>query len=124
MTPQIAKSTQSPVQPHASAAPATPSAIVALPVDVYDGADELLIVADLPGVEANAVDVHVEGNQLSIEGRQSDVGIDAIARHYVRRFTLPDTVDKNQVAAQFEAGVLQLRLQKTPQSKPRQIPVN
>lgn len=123
MTPEVSKSPDSPAQPHASAA-ATASAIVALPVDVYDSVDELLLVADLPGVEAHAVDVHVEGNQLSIEGRQSDVGIDAVARHYVRRFSLPETVDKNEVAAQFEAGVLRLRLKKTPQSKPRQIPVN
>lgn len=89
----------------------------AAPVDIYENAEEILILADFPGVIADALTVHLEGTELSFEGRQRS---GAVLR---RSFQVPSTVDSQSVAAKLESGVLEVRLPKRSDAKPRRIEV-
>jgi HSP20 family protein len=122
MTPEIAQTRESPRAARSEQRRLDP-VYVSARADVYESASELLVVVDLPGVEASAIDVEIEGSELRVEAPRN-YGPDRAPRHYVRRFSLAETVDKQNVAAAYEAGVLSLRLNKTAASKPRQIPVN
>lgn len=95
------------------------------PVDVYENENELLVVADLPGVEANQVDVRLDGRSLVIEAWQSET--DPPGRYHLfefqRAFRVPDTVDPNGVKAELSDGVLRLHLAKSEAARLRRIPV-
>lgn len=85
-------------------------------VDVYENADEVLLVADLPGVDTDALRVHVEDDRLLIEARRGDWD-------YRRAFVMPDGIDREKISAQLSAGVLRLTLPKAAAIKPRRISV-
>lgn len=93
---------------------------VALPVDIYEGQDELLLLADLPGVEPQGLTVNFEAPELRIEGRRGS-GDDE--RVYSRTFRVSEQIDPNGISAELAAGVLKLRLAKAAHSKPRKIEV-
>lgn len=93
---------------------------VALPVDIYEGQDELLLLADLPGVDAQGLTVNFEASELRIEGRRGS-GDDE--RIYSRTFRVSEQIDPNGISAELAAGVLKLRLAKAAHSKPRKIEV-
>lgn len=99
-------------------------------VDLFENDDELLLVADLPGVNKDNLTVEVNEGVLSLEGRRAEppknanvVGAEFVGADFSRRFTLPDGVDVEMIAAELENGVLTLRLPKAAALKPRQIPV-
>jgi HSP20 family molecular chaperone IbpA len=99
-------------------------------VDIYQNADELLLVADLPGVSKDGLEIHYERGHISIKGRPApaaDAGkllYGARERPtYARSFAIPGTIDVTRIAAELDAGVLRLRLPKMDQAKPRQIPI-
>lgn len=85
-------------------------------VDVYENADEYLVVADLPGVSQEKLDVSFVRGELTLEGVNG-------GRMYRRVFTLPDGIDGTHVAARLTQGVLQVHLPKAPEVKPRKIEV-
>ncbi len=103
---------------------ATPSATrarqVPLPVDIYEGADELLLLADLPGVEPDGLTVSFEAPELRIEGRR---GAGETASVYSRTFRVSEQIDPAGISAELNAGVLKLRLAKAAHTKPRKIEV-
>ena len=99
---------------------------LAPPVDVYENADELLLMADVPGVEKDALDIRLDGGELTFEAKQTELGegdetYQAVL--FTRSFTLPSTIDVNQVAAELTDGVLTVRLPKSEAAKPRRIAV-
>lgn len=102
----------------------TPSATrarqLALPVDIYEGADELLLLADLPGVEPEGLTVSFEAPELRIEGRRG--GGEAVDV-YSRTFRVSEQIDPNGISAELSAGVLKLKLAKAAHTKPRKIEV-
>jgi HSP20 family protein len=104
--------------------PAEPSATrarqLALPVDIYESADELLLLADLPGVEPEGLTVNFEAPELRIEGRR---GAGEAASVYSRTFRVSEQIDPNGISAELAAGVLKLRLAKAAHTKPRKIEV-
>ncbi|RYZ03560.1 MAG: Hsp20/alpha crystallin family protein [Myxococcales bacterium] len=102
------------------AATATRARQLALPVDIYEGADELLLLADLPGVEPDGLTVSFESPELRIEGRR---GAGDTAAVYSRTFRVSEQVDPNGISAELSAGVLKLRLAKAAHTKPRKIEV-
>lgn len=104
----------------ASEVPATRAREVALPVDIYEGTDELLLLADLPGVEPEGLNVSFDAPELRIEGRR---GTGEGASVYTRTFRVSEQIDPNGISAELSAGVLKLRLAKAAQSKPRKIQV-
>jgi HSP20 family molecular chaperone IbpA len=102
---------------------------IAPPVDVYENAEELLLVADLPGARSDGVDIRLENGQLTIHARRSDeatgtpLATEYRARDYFRSFTVPQGIDASKIGAQLTAGVLHLHLPKSETLKPRRIEV-
>jgi HSP20 family protein len=105
---------------------------VAPPVDVFENADEILIVVDVPGVSLDAVEVRVENGTLTLEARRpasSNGATPALAREYedadrVRTFRIPDGIDTERVSAEAKNGTILVRLPKVAAVKPRKIPVS
>jgi HSP20 family molecular chaperone IbpA len=99
------------------------------PVDVYESVDELLLVADMPGITPEELSIHVDKDELTIESKRaaSETGKLFVAefapRDYRRSFTIPHGLDIDKIKAQFSNGVLSLHLPKSPAVKPRQIQV-
>ena len=99
-------------------------------VDVHETEDSLLVQADLPGFNKEDVKVFVQGNQLVIqaekklEEKEDKKGLIYSERFYgtVRRvIPLPSEVDSNKVKAAYKDGVLELKLSKREEAKPKQI---
>ncbi|MES1187553.1 MAG: Hsp20 family protein [Myxococcales bacterium] len=107
-------------QANESNATATRARQLALPVDIYEGADELLLLADLPGVEPDGLTVSFESPELRIEGRR---GTGDTASVYSRTFRVSEQLDPSGISAELNAGVLKLRLAKAAHTKPRKIEV-
>lgn len=101
-------------------ATATRARQLPLPVDIYEGADELLLLADLPGVEPEGLNVSFEAPELRIEGRR---GSGEAADVYSRTFRVSEQIDPSGISAELSAGVLRLRLAKAAHTKPRKIEV-
>jgi HSP20 family molecular chaperone IbpA len=91
--------------------------------DVLESADEYLIVADMPGVPEDAIEVRLDRGELLIEGRREPVSEGATAPVYRRTFRVPDVIDGSGVTAKLEHGVLTLHLPKAEETRPRQITV-
>ena len=102
---------------------------VAPRVDIFENKDELLLVADMPGVTKDGLTINVSDEQLSIEGRIADAPTGrALSREwhrvdYRRSFTVPQGLDRDKFTAELKAGVLWLHLPKAASQKPRQITV-
>jgi HSP20 family molecular chaperone IbpA len=87
-------------------------------IDVYENDNELLLLADLPGVAADGLDVRVENGELTIEGRRGEKS------KYRRVFALENAgFDLEKIAARQSNGVLELRLPKAAQKRARKIAV-
>ena len=99
------------------------------PVDIYEEDDVLKVIADLPGVDKDSVDVRVNDNILTIQGKaKDDTPGSAVYREYelgrfFRQFELSDAVDADKITADLKHGVLTLVLPKAEKAKPRQISV-
>lgn len=118
--PTADKENNAVTQNNESAAGATRARQLPLPVDIYEGADELLLLADLPGVEPEGLTVSYESPELRIEGRR---GSGDAASVYSRTFRVSEQIDPNGISAELTAGVLKLRLAKAAHTKPRKIEV-
>src|SRR5262249_45477095 len=100
-------------------------------VDIFETKDELVLVADMPGVPPDGVDIDVEGDQLTIEGRVRTEDYEGLKPLYVeygvggyyRRFTGGDMIDREGIKAQLKNGVLVLKLPKAQQARARRIAV-
>lgn len=98
-------------------------------VDIYENQDEILLMADMPGVDKNDLQVRVEKDVLFLEGRktfevpQGLLNCEIEPCTYVRSFSLPKTVDGDKIQAKLERGVLSVHLPKRESVKPRQIQV-
>jgi HSP20 family molecular chaperone IbpA len=89
------------------------------PVDVYENSDEVLIVADVPGVAPDRVSVKFENEKLTLEAERTDIG----DVRYERTFHVPPGVDIHQVTAEAKHGTVVIHLPKGERAKARQIPV-
>lgn|SRR5512135_1458101 len=100
-------------------------------VDITERKDETVLIADLPGVDDQSLDITLEKNVITIRGRvQPDAPAGyrlAYAEYevgdYERAFTLSDEVDKDRIQATIKNGVLKLVLPKAPAAKARKISV-
>jgi len=109
-----------------------PSATFQPLVDIHETPEELVVVADMPGVGPDGVEIEVEGNHLTIEGhvRPQDyeglkpVHVEYVIGDYYRRFTLGDAIDREAIKAEMRDGVLTLHLPKSTQARVRRIPVS
>ena len=99
------------------------------PVDIYEKDDALTVLADLPGVAPDGLNISVDKGVLTIEGRveAGEVG-SLLAREFdltsfYRQFRIAETIDTEKIQASLKNGVLHLTLPKMEKAKPRQIPV-
>ena len=88
--------------------------------DIYETNDGITVVADMPGVDENSVDITLEQNVLTINGYVAPVEPEgyrlAYAEYrvgdYQRKFTMPDQIDRDKIEAMMKDGVLRLHLPK------------
>jgi len=99
-------------------------AAVAPAVDIFENKDELLILADLPGVAKEDLSIHLDNGQLTLEGRLREFGPEEEPFDYRRSFVVPQGIDAEKIAANLQSGVLRVVLPKPAAIKPRQIAVN
>lgn len=91
--------------------------------DIYENADEWLIFADLPGVAKEALRVHLDKSDLTIEGKRGEGQWDQGFAGYRRTFTVPGGVEGSKVTAGLNDGVVTVHLPKAESIKPRQITI-
>ena len=101
-------------------------------VDIYEDAQKVVLKLEVPGIEEKDLDVRVENHTLTVKGErkfekeEKEENFHRIERRYgsfYRAFTLPSTVDTENVAASYTAGVLKLELKKKAEAQPKQIKV-
>lgn len=99
-------------------------------VDIHEEGDDLIVVADVPGVGPEQLDVNVEDDLLTITGHPTEeTAGDFVWREfervgYYRQFRLGERVDRERIQADLKNGVLTLRLPKAESAKPRRIAVS
>lgn len=100
-------------------------------VDIFESKDAVTVKAEMPGVAKGGVRIGLEEGTLTIEGSRTDMagsGENFLLRefetgHYLRRFTMAETIDQDKIEATMANGILTLVLPKREQAKPRQIEV-
>lgn len=102
-------------------------------VDIAETEHELVVEADLPGVDPKDLDIRVENNVLTIRGErkfEKKVNEDNYLRveraygSFTRSFSLSNTVNSEAIKADYQNGVLSLSIPKREEAKPKQIKVN
>ena len=102
------------------------------PVDVYEDEHNITLKIDVPGIDEKDIDVSIENNTLTVRGERTlekeekEENFQRVERQYgsfTRSFTLPNSVDLEQVSADYNKGVLKIRLAKKVEAKPKQIRV-
>ena len=103
------------------------------PVDVYEDEHNITLKIEVPGNDEKDIDVRIENNTLTVHGErkfekeEKEENYRRVERQYgsfTRTFTLPTTVDSEKVEANYDKGVLKVRLAKKSEAKPKQIKVN
>jgi HSP20 family protein len=102
-------------------------------VDIYEHENNIVIKAELPGVDPKDVDIRLDNNVLTVQGeRKLDNEVKKENYHRVERsygaftrsFTLPTTVDPSGIKAEYKDGVLRVTLPKREEAKPKQIQIS
>jgi HSP20 family protein len=97
--------------------------------DIYENKEEVLLLADLPGVPAEALKINLDDDELTLEAHRdlaaegSPLRSEYRACDYRRSFVVPAGIDAGKIAAELKDGILHLHLPKSDQVKPRQISV-
>ncbi len=100
-------------------------------VDIFENEQEITLIADMPGVAPEDVQIDLQDSVLTISGGvkpfeeadESDVLIEFEIGRYYRQFTLSEVIDQQKIEAKLEDGVLRLTLPKAEKAIPRQITV-
>jgi HSP20 family protein len=106
-----------------------PRRIAAPAVDVYENKEEVLLVADMPGVRPDDIVIRFERGELTLAGKRvkNPEGNLLAAEHrftdFQRTFTVPQSIQADAISAEIAHGVLKIHLPKVSAQKPRQIAV-
>ncbi|WP_371530643.1 Hsp20/alpha crystallin family protein [Streptomyces sp. NBC_01283] len=112
--------------------PGTGSRPSAMAMDAYREGDEYVVAFDLPGVTAEAIDIDVERNMLTVKAERRPVAKpDSVQLElserpfgvFSRQIVLADTLDTERIEASYDAGVLTLRIPIAERAKPRKISI-
>ncbi|HEY1810549.1 MAG TPA: Hsp20/alpha crystallin family protein, partial [Acidobacteriaceae bacterium] len=102
------------------------------PVDVYEDEHNIVLKLEVPGMKESDLDIQLENNLLTVRGErkfekeEKEENFHRIERRYgnfYRSFTIPNTVNAENVKASYDAGVLRIELEKRAEAKPKQIKV-
>lgn len=110
----------------------TPGRPAAMPIDAYRSGDEFVVHFDLPGVDAQSIDLTVEKNVLTVHAerrRAEPEGVEMLVAErphgtFSRQLFLGETLDTDRIAAQYGDGVLTLRISIAERAKPRRVPID
>jgi HSP20 family protein len=103
------------------------------PVDIFENENNIVLKAELPGVEPKDVEIRVEDNTLYLKGERKfeketkEENYHRIERSYgsfARSFSLPNSIDAEKVGADYKDGLLTLTLPKREEAKPKTIKIN
>ena len=103
---------------------------VAPPVDIYETSEGLVVLADLPGVSKDLLDIQVKNDMLTLQARSgapyrgAPIHSEFELASFFRQFQLSDTVDTQNIRAELKHGVLTLMLPKAEAAKPKRIEVS
>ncbi len=112
--------------------PGTWTRPTAMPMDAYRAGDEFVVAFDLPGVSAEAIELDVERNVLTVKAERrptitgDNVEMQVAERPlgvFSRQLFLGDTLDTERIQAAYDAGVLTLRIPVLEKAKPRKIAI-
>jgi HSP20 family protein len=101
-------------------------------VDIYETENEVVLTAEIPGIEEKDVEIKVEDNTLTLRGERKfeketkEENYHRIERAYgsfFRSFTLPNYVDQDRIEAEHENGILKIRMPKRAELKPRKVKI-
>ena len=103
----------------------------AMPIDAYRDGEEFVVQFDLPGVNAESIDLTVEKNVLTVHAERTRAGGDGVELlvgerphgTFSRQLFLGDTLDTDRIGAQYTDGVLTLRLPIAEKAKPRRVQI-
>jgi len=102
-------------------------------VDVYEDEHSVTLKIEVPGIDEKDIDVRIENHTLTVHGErkfekeEKEENYRRVERQYgsfTRSFTLPNTVDTEGVTANYDKGVLKIKLAKKAEAKPKQIKVS
>jgi HSP20 family protein len=101
------------------------------PLDIRHDAENVYVIAELPGIALESLDLSITGDALSIKGERKapEVAEEKFHRrertfgHFARLVSLPDPVDADKIRATLKDGILRVTLPKSEAAKPRQIKV-
>lgn len=108
-----------------------PGPVYSPAVDIFETDAAITVLADMPGVKPEQLDIDLRDSVLTLKGRvaspatttESDVLREYEAGTFFRQFTLSETIDQGKIDAHLSDGVLRLELPKVERAKPRQITV-
>ncbi len=101
-------------------------------VDIYETENEVVLTAEIPGIEEKDVEIKVEDNTLTLRGERKfeketkEENYHRIERAYgsfFRSFTLPNYVDQDRIEAEHENGILKIRMPKRAELRPRKVKI-
>ena len=104
-----------------------------MPMDAYRAGDEYVVVFDLPGVRQDAIDLDVERNVLTVKAERRPLAVSEGVEMQVaerplgvfsRQLFLGDTLDTERITAEYESGVLTVKIPVAAQAKPRKISIS
>jgi len=102
------------------------------PVDIFERDDQLILRAELAGLNRDDIELSIENGVLTLHGeRRREEGFDADNAHrlerifgsFTRSFTLPTTIDAARIAATYKDGILEIVLPKSEISKPKKVQI-
>jgi len=102
------------------------------PVDIYETENSIVLKAELPGVDQKNLEIKVEDDTLTLKGEKKaerDTKTENFLRAeraygaFQRSFTLPQTIEKENIKATLKRGILTVILPKKEEVKPKQIPI-
>jgi HSP20 family molecular chaperone IbpA len=119
-------------RPVANESPVGERVLFTPPIDIYETGDGLVLVADLPGVSVQSLDLQVQNNKLTLLGRVPNTvppGAKLLHKEYeegdfLRSFILSENVDHERVTARLNNGVLEVVLPHAAKTQPRRIQVD
>src|SRR6187549_1023064 len=99
--------------------------------DIFETEDALTLVMEVPGVGRDSIDINVENDVLKIEAKIDPAKYEGMeplyteynVGHFARSFTLSNRIDRQQISAKLEDGVLTLTLKKVQEAIPRKIAI-
>ena len=101
-------------------------------VDIYETENEVVLTAEIPGIEEKDVEIKVEDSTLTLMGERKfeketkEENYHRIERAYgsfFRSFTLPNYIDQDKIEAEHENGILKVRMPKRAELKPRKVKI-